>query len=111
MLGGTFGASIMTPIVRGYTFISRHWQPGDRIYLVGFSQGAYTARVLANMIIDRGLLNRDALNLRSKEEAWTMAASVWTQYRAHAPGINPNLLGGVLNDLPTFFATASIRFS
>lgn len=105
MLGETFGASILTPILRGYTFISRHWQPGDRIYLVGFSQGAYTARVLANMIIDRGLLNRDALNLNvlNKEEAWRMAASVWAQYRAHTPGISAHLLGGVLRDFPAFF--------
>lgn len=105
MLGGTFGAGIIIPILRGYTFISRHWQPGDRIYLVGFSQGAYTARALANMIVERGLLNRDSLNLnvRNKEEAWRMAASVWAQYRAHTPGINSNLFGGVLRDFPAFF--------
>lgn len=105
MLGAAFGADIVTPIIRGYTFISRHWQPGDRIYLVGFSHGAYTARALANMIIDRGLLNRDRLNLseRNKEEALRMAASVWALHRAHTPGVNSSQLGALLRDFPAFF--------
>lgn len=105
LLGGTFGASMITPIIRGYTFLSRYWEPGDRIYLIGFSRGAYTARALANMIIDRGLLNRDRLHLdeRHKDEAWRMAASVWALHRAHTPGISSNLLGAVLRDFPAFF--------
>ncbi|HKM97581.1 MAG TPA: DUF2235 domain-containing protein [Buttiauxella sp.] len=104
-LGGAFGANLIVPIIRGYTFISRHWQPGDRIYLVGFSHGAYTARVLAEMIIDRGLLSREKLNLnqRSKDEAWRFASSVWAQYLAHSPEINPTLLGSVVRELPGFF--------
>lgn len=105
LLGGTFGVGIITPIVRGYTFISRYWEPGDHIYLVGFSHGAYTVRALASLIIDRGLLNRDKLCLdeRHKEEAWRMAASVWAIHRAHTPGVDSSLLGGVLRDLPAFF--------
>lgn len=104
-LRGAFGAELIVPIIRGYTFISRHWQAGDRIYLVGFSQGAYTARVLAQMIIDRGLLNREKLNLnaRNKDEAWRFASSVWAQYLAHSPDMSPSLLGGVVRELPGFF--------
>lgn len=104
-LGGAFGAGLIVPIIRGYTFISRHWQPGDRIYLVGFSHGAYTARVLAAMMIDRGLLSREKLRLttRNKEEAWRFAASVWAQYLAHSPDMSATTLGNVLRDLPGFF--------
>ncbi|GDX07298.1 DUF2235 domain-containing protein [Buttiauxella sp. A111] len=104
-LGGAFGADLIVPIIRGYTFISRHWQPGDRIYLVGFSHGAYTARVLAEMIIDRGLLNREKLKLnqRNKDEAWRFAASVCAQFLAHSPEMSPSLLGSVVRELPGFF--------
>ncbi|MEW7313266.1 DUF2235 domain-containing protein [Buttiauxella gaviniae] len=104
-LAGAFGAELIVPIIRGYTFISRHWQAGDRIYLVGFSHGAYTARVLAEMIIDRGLLSREKLhlNLRNKDEAWRFGASVWAQYLAHAPDMSPSLLGSVVRELPGFF--------
>src|ERR1700676_2203471 len=50
LLGGAFGVGIIARIVRGYTFISRNYSPGDAIYIVGFSRGAYTARALAGMI-------------------------------------------------------------
>ena len=44
VLGGVFGAGVVARIVRGYTFISRSYSPGDAIHLVGFSRAAYTAR-------------------------------------------------------------------
>ena len=45
VLGGVFGMGVIARIVRGYTFISRYYQPGDAIHLAGFSRGAYTARL------------------------------------------------------------------
>ncbi|MBI3516297.1 MAG: DUF2235 domain-containing protein, partial [Proteobacteria bacterium] len=57
LLGGTLGAGLITRIVRGYTFVSRSYEPGDRIFLVGFSRGAYTARALAGLIAAQGLLD------------------------------------------------------
>jgi uncharacterized protein (DUF2235 family) len=32
------------------TLPRQHWREGDRIYLFGFSRGAYTVRVLAGLI-------------------------------------------------------------
>ena len=57
LLGGTVGAGLIARIVRGYTYLSRNYRPGDRIFIVGFSRGAYTARALAGMIVARGLLD------------------------------------------------------
>lgn len=39
----------------GYTSIAHVYEPGDQIYLFGFSRGAYTARSLAGMIANCGL--------------------------------------------------------
>src|SRR5262249_46649033 len=50
VIGGVFGAGVIARIIRGYTFISRHYVPGDSIHILGFSRGAYTARALAGMI-------------------------------------------------------------
>lgn len=104
-LDGAFGARFIVPVVRGYTFISRHYQPGDRIWLIGFSRGAYTVRALSDMILDRGLLNSVQLRLRehNKPDAWRLAAAVWTQYRAHSAHLDGALLGRVLRDLPGYF--------
>jgi uncharacterized protein (DUF2235 family) len=46
MLGGVFGWGLIARIVRGYTFISRNYEAGDLIFIVGFSRGSYTARAL-----------------------------------------------------------------
>jgi uncharacterized protein (DUF2235 family) len=39
------------------------WEPEDRLFLFGFSRGAYTVRVLAGMIYALGLLPRGSYNL------------------------------------------------
>ena len=56
-----FGSGISEGIVKGYTEIVRQYRPGDRIYLGGFSRGAYTARCIAGVISRCGLLRAENL--------------------------------------------------
>lgn len=77
VLGGVFGVGVISRIVRGYTFISRHYQPGDSIYIVGFSRGAYTARALAGMIARVGLLDTRKYNVNDKEAAYRRGLAAW----------------------------------
>ncbi len=58
---GAFGSGISEGIVNGYTEIVRQYRPGDRIYLIGFSRGAYTARCIAGVISRCGLLRSENL--------------------------------------------------
>ena len=44
------GLGITTNIIDCYAALLRMWQPGDRIFLFGFSRGAYTVRCLASVI-------------------------------------------------------------
>ncbi len=46
-------------ICRAYGWLASHYRPGDRIYLLGYSRGAYAVRSLAGMIDRVGLLKRD----------------------------------------------------
>jgi uncharacterized protein (DUF2235 family) len=80
-LGGTLGEGLITRIVRGYTFISRNYVRGDRIYIIGFSRGAYTARALAGMIAAKGLLDASKTDLTDKATAYRLGAAVWYAYR------------------------------
>lgn len=84
-LGGGFGTGIVARILRGYTFISRNYRPGDRIFITGFSRGAYTARALGGMIGTMGLLDAAAMGLDgtpdSKQQAYEAAAAVWNAWR------------------------------
>lgn len=55
ILQGAFGQGIFQKIQDGYTKIAHVYEPGDDIFLFGFSRGAYTARSLGGMIANCGL--------------------------------------------------------
>jgi uncharacterized protein (DUF2235 family) len=55
VLQGAFGQGLLQKIQDGYTKIAHVYEPGDEIFLFGFSRGAYTARSLAGMIANCGL--------------------------------------------------------
>lgn len=55
MLQGAFGQGLFSKIQDGYTKIAHVYEPGDEIFLFGFSRGAYTARSLAGMIANCGV--------------------------------------------------------
>ncbi len=60
VLGGAFGYGLSGHVRDGYRWLCETWQPGDQLYLFGFSRGAYTARSLGGMIRKCGLLRRGA---------------------------------------------------
>ncbi|KAK9851281.1 hypothetical protein MYU51_011041 [Penicillium brevicompactum] len=53
------GKSFDRHVLGGYRFLMRHYREGTRIYIFGFSRGAYTARFLNEMIDFVGLLGPD----------------------------------------------------
>ena len=59
MLELATGVGITENIVQAYTELVRQYEPGDRIFLFGFSRGAYTARCLAGVIMRCGLLRAE----------------------------------------------------
>ena len=63
VLGLAFGYGLKRNISDAYTFLMDHYEPGDRIYLFGFSRGAYTVRALAGMLHTVGLLEKGSGNL------------------------------------------------
>ena len=52
------GVGVNAQLRRAYHFLARTWAPGDPVFLVGYSRGAYVARALAGMIDRVGLLTR-----------------------------------------------------
>lgn len=60
--GGLMGTGISENIREVYSFIAANYTPGDEIVLIGFSRGAFTARSVAGIISDIGLLTREGMN-------------------------------------------------
>jgi len=57
LLGGAFGWGLKRSVMKLYTGLVRIYDPGDRIFLVGFSRGAFTVRTLAGFISKCGILD------------------------------------------------------
>ena len=67
-LGGTFGFGLRGNVKRGLAFLSLNYEPGDEIYLFGFSRGAYSARALAGVIGAAGIPKQ--IEFRELERVW-----------------------------------------
>jgi uncharacterized protein (DUF2235 family) len=66
LLGGISGLGLDRHIKNMYFFICLNYQPGDELYLFGFSRGAYTARSLAGFIRNCGILKPENIHLLDK---------------------------------------------
>ena len=57
--GLAFGAGLVRNVVEAYREIVCNYDPEGRVFLFGFSRGAYTVRVLAGVLENYGLLKRE----------------------------------------------------
>jgi len=81
--GLAFGSGIHRDLADSYAFLMQNFEEGDRIFLFGFSRGAFTVRALASMLHMVGLLRKgnnalipQAVELmqRPDKEAFRLAA-------------------------------------
>lgn len=63
VLGGALGWGLDDRILDAYRALLFTYEPGDQIYIFGFSRGAYTARSLAGMIRTAGILPSNRTDL------------------------------------------------
>ena len=57
---GATGDGVEANLADAYAYIVKNYQPGDQLFLFGFSRGAFTARVLANIIARLGVISKKA---------------------------------------------------
>ena len=77
-LDAAVGLSIRDNFIEAYRWLSLNYQPGDSVYLFGFSRGAYTVRAVAGAI--------HMLGLARPELADTLSPLVWSVYSDEAKG-------------------------
>ena len=63
ILGKAFGAGLQQNIEDGYEYLMNRFEQGDKVFIFGFSRGAFTARALAGMIYHFGVLQKGSKNL------------------------------------------------
>lgn len=85
------GRGIDGQIRRAYGFLASRYRVGDRIFLMGFSRGAYAVRSLAGMIDKVGLLRPSHATERNVRQVWRLyeyapdghSAEVFAQRHCH----------------------------
>ncbi|GAA0789257.1 DUF2235 domain-containing protein [Marinobacterium sediminicola] len=78
--GGLTGKGLDRNILDCYRFLVHNYEEGDRLYLFGFSRGAYTVRSLAGLIANAGIVRR---------EHAAKIASAYSLYRRRGAGSVP----------------------
>ncbi len=76
VVGGAFGWGLKRNILDLYTFICRNYEDGDRICAFGFSRGAFTVRLLAGMVAEKGLVQNT-----SESDLKTYARDAYRDFR------------------------------
>ncbi|MEG3180795.1 DUF2235 domain-containing protein [Sphingomonas sp. LT1P40] len=59
--GGVFGHGLIEKIIEAYHFLIINYEPGDDIYVFGFSRGAFAARSFVGLIRNCGIMSRRSL--------------------------------------------------
>jgi uncharacterized protein (DUF2235 family) len=77
LLGLTLGVGVASNVKELYAFLCRNYEPGDGVFLFGFSRGAFTVRVLAGLIVKCGVIFEP--NSEQEIQTWTEAA--YTAYK------------------------------
>ena len=64
------GRGINRQIQKAYSWLASRYRPGDRIFFLGFSRGAFAVRSLAGIIDRVGLLRADAATERNVRDVY-----------------------------------------
>jgi uncharacterized protein (DUF2235 family) len=59
---GMTGGDLDDNLLEAWLFLNLNYEPGDQIYLFGFSRGAYTVRSLAGLLRKIGILRRASVD-------------------------------------------------
>ncbi|MEX3014290.1 DUF2235 domain-containing protein [Gymnodinialimonas hymeniacidonis] len=81
------GIGINRQIKRAYAWLATGYKPGDRIFLMGYSRGAYAVRSLGGLIDRMGLLRRELV-------AQGMVEEIYSLYREDPEGAAAQALSG-----------------
>ncbi|MFI6401796.1 DUF2235 domain-containing protein [Streptomyces sp. NPDC050548] len=96
LFGGSLGVGLTRNVIDAYGFLIHNYEPGDQLYLFGFSRGAYTARTLAGLVRSSGILPpKESSRVK---EAWALyrsrveypnglAPTLFRRAHAHETGI------------------------
>ncbi|MGX9427039.1 DUF2235 domain-containing protein [Bradyrhizobium sp. LeoA1S1] len=101
-IDGATGIGVPSNVRKLYRFLCWNWEPGDEIYIFGFSRGAFTARTLAALIASQGLVPAAiGGETVTHAEMQRNAMAAWREYRRKTVPWRKTL--------PTIWITRAVR--
>ena len=92
------GDGLQKNVEDAYRFLMRYYEEGDRVFLFGFSRGAFTVRALGGMLYKVGLLRNDNDNL------WEYASKICnSQENKYSDGIVTGFRSTFCRPCPAYF--------
>ena len=91
LLTGALGIGLSRNIKQLYMSLVRAYEPGDRLYLFGFSRGAFTIRSLAGLISRCGIVDRRHAACSSEEALREQVDRAFDLYRQSHYGNDASL--------------------
>jgi uncharacterized protein (DUF2235 family) len=82
MATGAFGIGLKRNVRQLYVELAKVYEPGDRIFLFGFSRGAFTVRMLAGLIVACGILDKRKTKFHDEEDFESAAKKAVDAYRS-----------------------------
>jgi len=79
ILGSVAGWGLSRNVKELYTEVARVYEPGDKLFLFGFSRGAFTVRTLAGMITNCGIV--DIAKFPDKSGLQKAVKRIYREYR------------------------------
>jgi uncharacterized protein (DUF2235 family) len=99
-LGGALGIGLGRNVRQLYADLARVYDPGDRIFLFGFSRGAFTARTLSGLIAACGIIDRHHPGCTSDDELRSRVKQAYRAYRDRYRTRLMQLFRGPASDKP-----------
>lgn len=99
LLAGAVGFGLTRKVKAGYRYLVHNYQPGDRIFLFGFSRGAFIARTLAGLVGHTGILRKEhehflnealRLYIEDADPAHSRLAAYLQGLQKRSPGFEPS---------------------
>ncbi|ACM21532.1 protein of unknown function, DUF2235-containing [Geotalea daltonii FRC-32] len=84
VVGGAFGWGFSNNVKKMYRELVNVYEPGDKIFLFGFSRGAYTVRALAGFIQYCGVLDSSYYNAQPRDLLTEKIGESWDEFRTVA---------------------------
>ena len=82
--GGAFAFQLSENVIYAYKLLTMYYEPGDTVFLFGFSRGAFTVRSLSGLLLRCGLIRKDDyLKSRTQDPSTALSDVAGAAYKVY----------------------------